>query len=189
VSQREASFLVPDVLAPGLHVVFCGTAPSKRSAAARAYYAHPSNRFWRTLAEVGLTPRRFQPGEYRQLLALSIGLTDLCKVHAGNDDELPGDAFDLAGLHMKMRAYQPAWIAFTSKTAGSAALGRAVTYGEQPERIGVSRCFVLPSPSGQAARCWDGAWWRAIAERVAARRDHAERVMAQGTNDTRRALL
>ena len=34
-----------------------------------------------------------------ELLALGIGLTDLCKIHCGNDDELPKDAFDTDALH------------------------------------------------------------------------------------------
>ena len=48
--------LVPDLLAPGLDLVFCGTAPSPASFKARAYYANPGNAFWPTLNAVGLTP-------------------------------------------------------------------------------------------------------------------------------------
>ena len=45
--------LVPDLLAPGLDLVFCGTAPSPASFKARAYYANPGNAFWATLHAVG----------------------------------------------------------------------------------------------------------------------------------------
>jgi len=155
--------IVPDVLAPGLHLVFCGTAPSRASAAARAYYARPGNRFWPTLHSAGFTPRRFHPSEYAQLAGLGIGLTDLCKAHAGNDDELPAGALDVAALRRKLRRYRPEVVAFTSKNAARTVLGRDVAYGWQPECIGLTRLFVLPSPSGQATRFWDGRWWRELA--------------------------
>jgi double-stranded uracil-DNA glycosylase len=157
------SYLVPDLLAPGLNLVFCGTAPSKASAAARAYYAKPGNRFWPTLSRVGMTPRRLAPAEYPELLALGIGLTDLCKIHCGTDADLPRGAFDVAVLDAKLRRYRPGWVAFTSKNAGSAFLGRKVDYGVQTERVGSTRLFVLPSPSGLATRFWDEEWWRELA--------------------------
>src|SRR5688572_21685403 len=83
------SHLVPDLLALGLRLVFCGTALGRKSAEARAYYANPTNMFWRTLHEVGLTPERLRPADYARLLEYGIGLTDLSKQHFGNDVELP----------------------------------------------------------------------------------------------------
>ena len=80
--------LVPDLLAPGLDLVFCGTAPSPASFKARAYYANPGNAFWPTLNAVGLTPERFSPDRYPELLTLGIGLTDLNKTEYGSDHEL-----------------------------------------------------------------------------------------------------
>jgi len=156
-------YLVPDVLAPKLRLVFCGTAPSRASAAAKAYYARPGNKFWPTLHAVGITPRRFAPAEYRQLLALGIGLTDLCKVHSGTDAELPDDAFDLAAFRRKMTRHVPGVIAFTSKNAAQAALGTKVEYGLQDALIGSSRLFVLPSPSGLATRFFELTPWRDLA--------------------------
>src|SRR5882672_9978757 len=66
--------ILPDLLVPGLTLVFCGTAPSSVSAARRAYYAGPGNRFWSILAETGLTPRRLEPEEYGLLPQFGIGL-------------------------------------------------------------------------------------------------------------------
>jgi hypothetical protein len=65
--------------------VFVGTAAGKRSAELGHYYAGRGNRFWRTLHEVRLTPRRFKPAEFRNLLALGISLTDMSKLGAGMD--------------------------------------------------------------------------------------------------------
>lgn len=166
IDARSGDYLVPDLLAPDLKLVFCGTAPSKASAAARAYYAKPGNRFWPTLHSVGLTPHRFNPGEYPHLLPLGIGLTDLCKVHAGTDEQLPLGAFDLPVLKKKIAQHRPAMIAFTSKNAAQALLERKAEYGLQPDTIGTTRLFVLPSPSGLATRFWDERWWRELARLV-----------------------
>jgi len=159
--------VLPDVLVPGLRLVFCGTAAGRVSAAAGAYYANPGNAFWRTLHEVGLTPQRLPPSEFRRLLEFGIGLTDLAKHHIGNDHELPSGAFDAAALRRRIVAFAPAWLAFTSKNAAQAYHGRSVSFGEQDWTIGSTCVFVLPSPSGQARRSWDPALWSALARRVA----------------------
>jgi len=160
------SHAVPDLLAPGLKLVFCGTALGRRSAQARAYYAHPNNLFWKALHAAGLTPEQFAPEDYPRLLDHGIGLTDLAKRHFGNDAQLPGDAFDVAGLREKIAAAGPRLLAFTSKTGASAFLGRPtgrIALGEQGETIGRTRLFVLPSPSGAARGYWDMAPWLQLA--------------------------
>ncbi len=160
----NSSYLVPDLLAPDLKLVFCGTAPSNASAKAIAYYAKPGNRFWPTLHTVGITPHRFPPQNYPELMNLKIGLTDLCKVHSGTDAQLPDDAFDLAAFEQKMLKYGPRMIAFTSKNAAQIWLGRAVEYGFQEDKLGQSELFVLTSPSGLATRFFDVNVWRELSE-------------------------
>ena len=137
-------------------------AQPKLSAAERAYYAHPGNLFWRALHEAGLTPSLLAPAEFPLLPQFGIGLTDLAKRHSGNDDELPRDAFDASALRAKIERYTPRLLAFTSKNAARAGLGHAVAYGLQSERIGATRVFVLPSPSGQARGHWDLEPWREL---------------------------
>jgi len=159
--------ILPDLLQPGLRLVFCGTAASRRSATERAYYAHPGNNFWQALHASGLTPRRFAPAEFTALPALGIGLTDLAKRHAGNDDELPVDAFDVAALRGRIEVFAPRVLAFTSKAAARAAMGRPPDYGLQAECIGATRLWVLPSPSGQARGHWSLAPWQALADYIA----------------------
>ena len=164
--RKAESHILPDVLRPGLKLVFCGTAAGKRSAAERAYYAHPGNLFWRALHEAGLTPRQLSPSEFPQLPDYGIGLTDLVKRHSGNDDELPRDAFDVPALIAKIERHAPRLLAFTSKNAARAVLGRTVHYGLQTEVIGTTQLFVLPSPSGQARGHWILAPWLMLSERV-----------------------
>ncbi|MDQ3571533.1 MAG: mismatch-specific DNA-glycosylase [Actinomycetota bacterium] len=158
--------LVEDVLAPGLRVVFCGTALGNRSAQVKAYYAGPGNKFWRTLHDTGLTPVRVEPQEYPRLLDHGIGLTDICKTRSGSDQEVGRDAFDVPRLIEQLECYSPRWIAFNGKNAGRAGLERPVEYGVQPERIGDTSCFVLPSTSGAASGYWDIAQWRSLADLV-----------------------
>src|SRR3546814_14513308 len=81
--------VLPDVLAPGLRLVFCGSAAGRKSAELGAYYAGPGNKFWPTLYEIGLTPRHFRPQEFRELRTPGIGLTDLAKSASGADADLP----------------------------------------------------------------------------------------------------
>jgi TDG/mug DNA glycosylase family protein len=163
MASARNHYLVPDSLALGLDLVFCGTAPSAASAKASAYYAKPGNGFWPTLHRLGFTPRLFAPREYPSLLPLGIGLTDLCKCVSGNDDELPRDAIDTASLRRKVSTFQPRMIAFTSKHGAQLFLGGRVEYGLQAQSIGRTRVFVLCSTSGRARRFWREDVWRDLA--------------------------
>jgi TDG/mug DNA glycosylase family protein len=175
-ASSQSRHLVPDLLAPGLDLVFCGTAPSPASFKARAYYANPGNAFWPTLFAVGLTPERFAPSRYPELLTLGLGLTDLNKTEYGSDHELSADAMDAASLHAKLRRFRPAAIAFTSKHAASLGLGvTAPAYGRQAAAIEDAVAFVLASPSGRARSFWTLEPWREAAAFVAERRRLRER--------------
>jgi TDG/mug DNA glycosylase family protein len=175
-ASSRNSHRVPDLLAPGLDLVFCGTAPSPASFKARAYYANPGNAFWPTLFAVGLTPERLAPQHYPELLTWRLGLTDLNKTEVGSDHELTAEAMDAASLHAKLRKYRPAAIAFTSKNAASLALGaKAPPYGRQVERLEGAVVFVLASPSGRARSFWTIAPWKEAAAFVRERRSQRER--------------
>jgi double-stranded uracil-DNA glycosylase len=160
---KSSGYIVPDLLAPNLKLVLCGTAPSAASAKARAYYAKPGNNFWPTLARVGLTPYQFAPQQFPELLRLGIGLTDICKIASGNDDELPHEAIDREALEEKIRRYQPKLLAFTSKHSAQLFFGHKVEYGLQPERLGRTRFYACCSTSGRARRFWREEVWQELA--------------------------
>ena len=87
-----AESAVPDVLAPGLRVVFCGINPGFRSAAAAAHFANPRNDFWRLLADADLTPRLLVPEEQWEMLDLGFGLTNTAyRTTKGSGDLRRGD--------------------------------------------------------------------------------------------------
>lgn len=156
--------VLPDLLRPGLRVVFCGTAAGTASARAGAYYAGPGNSFWGTLHCVGLTPILLKPVEFERLPEYGIGLTDICKVLHGSDEDVGTVEFDVAGLQGRIAAVEPARLAFNGKNAARGALERAVEFGPQPEQIGGAEVWVLPSTSGAARRYWDIGPWRELAE-------------------------
>lgn len=161
--------VLPERLRPGLDLVFCGTAAGRLSALTGTYYAHPQNRFWRTLADVGLTPRQFAPHEYEELWAHGIGLTDIAKMASGMDHQLPRHALGKGAakaLRDRILAVAPRHLAFTSLKAGRSVLGSKAVAGEQKERLGDTRIWLLPSPSPLAANHWDIAPWSALARAV-----------------------
>ncbi|MDN4483066.1 mismatch-specific DNA-glycosylase [Demequina lignilytica] len=160
--------VLPDLLAPGLRAVFCGTAPGLASAARGHYYAGPGNRFWTFLHDAGIVPEPLGPEDDARVLAHGIGLTDLVKSMAQSHDR--GLPYDVPALAAKVAAHRPAWIAFTSKEAGTQAarwLGRPRPgLGAQDWTFENARVFVLPSPSGrnQGRAAYDGRttrleWW------------------------------
>ncbi|MBZ9751674.1 mismatch-specific DNA-glycosylase [Deinococcus sp. HMF7604] len=166
-------YLVPDVLDKGLTLVLVGTAPSRISARARAYYANPGNRFWRTLHEVGLTPTQLTPHDYARLPRFGIGLTDVAKRHAGVDAALPGDAWAPDELRAKLREYRPQLVAFTSKRGAAEVLGVStgqLPYGRQSGTLEEAELWVLPSTSPLGQTYFQLAPWQALAARVAALR-------------------
>lgn len=148
--------VLPDLLRPDLKLVFCGTAPSRKSAQQQAYYAHPGNQFWPILYQAGFIKQPLQAQDYPRLLDYDIGLTDVNKLQSGVDADLDAEAFDPQGLHEKILRYQPQMLAFTSKNAACAALEvKKLEYGlYAAEGWGETRLWVLPSTSGSARPHW-----------------------------------
>lgn len=155
------------MLVPGLAAVFCGNAAGKVSARRGAYYAGPGNLFWPTLQEVGLTPVRLAPEEFRRLPEFGLGLTDACKTRFGSDAEVGTSGHDPARLEQALARVAPQHLAFVGKQAAKTALRRPVDYGLQPDRFAGATIWVLPSPSGLARRFWSLEPWRELAAAVA----------------------
>jgi TDG/mug DNA glycosylase family protein len=142
---------VPDVIAPGLRVLFCGINPGLYSGATGHHFARPGNRFWPALHGGGFTPRVLKPWEERELLAWGHGITNLVARATATAAELSKEEF-VAGarrLARKVKRYQPEWVAVVGIGAYRAAFGRPkAVIGPQPERIGSARLWLLPQPSG-----------------------------------------
>ena len=142
---------VPDVIAPGLKVLFCGINPGLYSAATGHHFARPGNRFWPALHAAGFTSRLLHPSEQQLLLEAGYGLTNLVARATAGAAELAPAEF-VAGrrrLAAKVRRYRPRVIAFLGMGAYRHAFEAPnAPLGEQPERFEGARVWVLPSPSG-----------------------------------------
>jgi double-stranded uracil-DNA glycosylase len=158
--------VLPDVIQPDLRVVFCGTAVGATSARRAAYYAGPGNKFWPTLHEIGLTPRRLQPAESASVVDYGLGLTDLCKRQSGSDIEIGSHGFDVRRLEQLIRRHAPQVIAFNGVKAGRTALRSFERYGRQSSSFAGAEAWVVPSTSGAANRWWDLRPWRDLGERA-----------------------
>ena len=158
------SSVLPDVLGPGLAVVFIGTAASKRSAERGVPYGGPGNGFWDILRAAGFIPEDFAPENFRTLAEHGIGLTGMAPRAVGNDDVLSTADFDAAGVRARLETHQPRVAAFVGKRAAQEFLGhQKLDYGPQPDAVGETALWVLPSTSGAARRYWDPVPWHALA--------------------------
>jgi TDG/mug DNA glycosylase family protein len=142
---------VPDVLAPGLGVLFCGINPGLYSAAVEHHFARPGNRFWPALHASGFTPRLLSPFEEAELLALGCGITNLVARSSATADELSNEELRAGGrvLSRKLRRVRPRFVAFLGVGAYRTAFARPkAVLGRQPEKVGDTGLWVLPNPSG-----------------------------------------
>lgn len=150
---------MPDVIAEGLRVLFCGINPGLTSAATGLHFARPGNRFWPVLHDAGFTPRRFAPAEQYELLRHGLGITNVVQRASARADEVAAEEFREGGrlLTAKVERFRPEVLAVVGITAYRTAFGeRRAVVGEQPRRVGGSRVWVLPNPSGLNAH-WSRA--------------------------------
>lgn len=142
---------IPDVIVPGLSVLFCGINPGLYSAATGYHFARPGNRFWPALYRSGFTPRLLDPSEQDLLPGFGLGITNIVARATARADEL-GKAELRAGaqaLTDLAARYEPVWVAVVGISAYRTAFGRAkAVMGAQDETIADARLWVLPNPSG-----------------------------------------
>jgi TDG/mug DNA glycosylase family protein len=142
---------IPDVIGPGLRVLFCGINPSLYSAAVGHHFARPGNRFWPTLHAAGFTERLLSPFEDATLLERGYGVTNLVRRATATADELTVDELAAGGRRLVRlaRRYQSTTVAFLGVTAYRAAFKHPkASLGRQTDRLGQSAVWVLPNPSG-----------------------------------------
>jgi TDG/mug DNA glycosylase family protein len=142
---------LPDVIAPDLKVLFCGINPGLYTAAIGHHFGRPGNRFWPALFTGGFTERLLSPYEEQELLRHGYGITNIVARASARADELTEEELRQGAktLERKVRRYRPELIAFLGVTAYRTAFQRPrAGLGLQPEKLGESKLWVLPSPSG-----------------------------------------
>ncbi|MFD7749360.1 G/U mismatch-specific DNA glycosylase [Streptomyces sp. NPDC059698] len=143
--------IVPDVVAGGLRVLFCGINPSLTAAVTGHHFAHPGNRFWPVLHRSGFTPRQLRPSEQAELLGLGLGITNVVARATARADELEAEEFRRGGaaLEAKVERLAPRWLAVVGITAYRTAFGEPrARIGPQDRTVGGARVWALPNPSG-----------------------------------------
>jgi TDG/mug DNA glycosylase family protein len=143
---------LPDIVAPGLSVVFCGLNPGLSAAAEGHHFVGRSNRFWRVLHLAGFTPALVAAEDDASLLTYGLGITSVVeRPTAGVDDLARSEFVDAAaGFEAWVRRWAPRHVAFLGKTAYTAMLSRrSVPWGRQAEPFGGAVAWVLPNPSGR----------------------------------------
>ena len=149
---REATgHTMPDILAPHLRVAFCGINPSVYSVVVGHHFARPGNRFWPALYASGFTPRLFRPDEDQQLLELGLGITNVAEPSSTAAADLSNDQIKDGGkiLRAKIERFKPQVLAVLGIGAYRLAFEQPkAKLGLQETRIGDTRIWVLPNPSG-----------------------------------------
>ncbi|MFD5386180.1 G/U mismatch-specific DNA glycosylase [Stenotrophomonas sp. NPDC087984] len=143
--------LVPDVVADGLRVLFCGINPGLMTAATGHHFARPGNRFWPTLHASGFTPRQLHPSEQSELVRYGLGITNVVARASARADELSDQEYREGGriLEEKVLRLRPRWLAVAGVTAYRVAFGdKKAKIGPQTRTIGDTRIWALPNPSG-----------------------------------------
>jgi double-stranded uracil-DNA glycosylase len=142
---------VPDVIAPGLNVLFVGINPGLYTAAVGHHFARPGNRFWPALHASGFTPRLLSPCDERELLAYGCGITNVVARATAEAAELTPAEIVAGGrrLVVKLKRYRPRVVAFLGVTTYRLAFAQPrAAIGPQPDVIEGVPVWVLPNPSG-----------------------------------------
>lgn len=142
---------IPDVIMPGLAVLFVGINPGLYSAAIGHHFGRPGNRFWPALVESGFTPRLLAPYEETELLSHGLGITNLVARATKAASELTAAELLEGRRHLeeKVARHGPRWLGFVGIGAYRTAFqDHTAPFGRQHASVGPTRIWVLPSTSG-----------------------------------------
>jgi TDG/mug DNA glycosylase family protein len=148
---------VPDLIGPGLKLLFVGINPGLWTAATSTHFAHPGNRFYPALRLAGVIERDIDRGagmsdaDRAHLIDRGIGITNVVARATAKASELTTAELRDGGERLRtvVRTHRPRVVAMAGITAYRAAFGRpTATLGEQPEPFESALLWVVPNPSG-----------------------------------------
>jgi double-stranded uracil-DNA glycosylase len=142
---------VPDVIAPGLRILFCGINPGLYSGVVGHHFARPGNRFWPALHRGGLTPHQLKPEEENKMIGYGLGITNLVERATASADEIKREEIAAGGVKLKEKVlfYKPKILAVLGIGAYRTAFKNPkAVIGRQPDMIGDIVIWALPNPSG-----------------------------------------
>jgi TDG/mug DNA glycosylase family protein len=154
-SYRDTT--VPDLVGPGLRLLFVGINPGLWTAATQTHFARPGNRFYPALQLAGIIDRTIDPAagmthdDRAYLIGRGIGISNLAPRATARADELTSPelregAEALEALALRER---PRVVAVAGVTAYRRAFGlpKART-GRQPGDLAGAQLWIVPNPSG-----------------------------------------
>eukprot|EP00730_Choanoeca_flexa_P007119 TRINITY_DN12281_c1_g6_i1.p1 TRINITY_DN12281_c1_g6~~TRINITY_DN12281_c1_g6_i1.p1 ORF type:complete len:217 (+),score=19.51 TRINITY_DN12281_c1_g6_i1:76-726(+) len=147
---------IPDYIQDDLNVLFCGINPGVWSAARGHHYAGPGNHFWPCLSHSGLVPSNtnLNYNDDAKCLQYKIGFTNSVIRTTRGSTDLSKDELVAGGKRLRLiiEKHQPKIACFNGKGMFEAFIGRRCKfYGVQPERIGDTIIFAMPSTSARSA--------------------------------------
>lgn len=148
---------VPDLVGPGLRLLFVGINPGLWTAAVQTHFAHPGNRFYPALLVAGIIADPIDPAagmsdaDRARFVARGLGITNLVRRATARADELRAPELREGARRLTEFAagHKPAVVAILGITAYRTAFGeRAARSGRQPGGLAGAELWVLPNPSG-----------------------------------------
>lgn len=150
---------VPDLIGPGLRLLFVGINPGLWTAATQTHFAHPVNRFYPALLAAGIITRRIDPAagmsdeDRAHLIERGIGISNVVHRASARADELSRTELVEGGRRLQelVRRERPRVVAVAGITAYRSAFGqpRSAAGLQPPDAAwGDAEVWVVPNPSG-----------------------------------------
>jgi double-stranded uracil-DNA glycosylase len=143
---------LPDTVGPGMRLLICGLNPSVYSADVGIGFGRAANRFWAAALAAGIVHRDRDPRA--ALVTDVVGMTDLVKRATPRADALTTAEYrdGLARVTRLVDWLHPGAVCFVGLAGWRAAADRKAAAGVQPDRLGSTPVYVMPSTSGLNAR-------------------------------------
>ena len=154
-AYRDAT--VPDLVGPGLKLLFVGINPGLWTAATSTHFAHPGNRFYPALRMAGVIERDIDRGsgmseaDRAHLIERGIGITNVVARATAKASELSVSELRAGGERLRrfVQDHAPRVVALAGITAYRAAFGDAkAQLGRQPQHFEGAELWIVPNPSG-----------------------------------------
>jgi TDG/mug DNA glycosylase family protein len=148
---------VPDLVGPGLKLLFVGINPGLWTAATQTHFAHPGNRFYPALRLAGIVDRDLDRGEpmtdqdRAYLIKRGIGITNLVNRATARAGELAPAELRAGRTQLEdfVAQHHPTVVAIAGITAYRLAFAAPkAKEGEQDALPTGARVWVVPNPSG-----------------------------------------
>ena len=148
---------VPDLIGPGLKLLFVGINPGLWTAATQTHFAYPGNRFYPALLKAGIIDRAvdrvegMSDADRRYLVDRGIGITNVARRATAKASELTVDELRAGGLQLRefTRVHRPRVVVVAGVTAFRTAFGiPKAQIGEQVDDFEGARLWIVPNPSG-----------------------------------------